>query len=49
MPTKTRSKLSIAFSIYNKARAAARRAGDAKQIDLLNKVLGRMISQAYRH
>ena len=44
-PTKRR-KLSIAFSVYNKARAAARRDGDMKRIDLLNKTLGRMVKDA---
>ena len=49
MTQQVRSKLSIAFAIYNRARATARRAGDTKQIDILNKTLGRMIAQAYRH
>ena len=42
----TRRKLSLAFTIYNKARAAAR--GDVKKIEQWNKVLGRMVKDAYR-
>ncbi len=49
MTTQTRSKLSIAFTIYNKARTQARRRGETQEIDRLNKVLGRMVSQAYKH
>jgi hypothetical protein len=48
MTPQIRSKLSIAFSVYNIARAKARRAGDKHQIDLCNKVLGRMVKAAYR-
>ncbi len=48
MTPQLRSKLSIAFSVYNIARAKARRAGDEKQVELCNKVLGRMIKAAYR-
>jgi len=50
MTSQISHKLSIAFSVYNKARAEARRAGDTKQIELCNKVLGRMVKAAYsRH
>ena len=49
MTNQIRSKLSIACTIYNKARTQARRRGDMKQIEALNKTLGRMIAQAYRH
>lgn len=48
MTPKTRSKLSIAFTIYNKARAEARRRGDVQQIARLNQTLGRMVAQAHR-
>ncbi len=43
----TRQKLSLAFTIYNKARAAAK--GDTKKIEQWNKVLGRMVKDAYRY
>ncbi len=48
MPTSTRRKLSIAFSVYNKARAQALRSGDNHQVELCNQVLGRMVRQAFR-
>jgi len=35
------------FTAYNKARAAARKAGDAKRIDRLNKALGILLSSNY--
>jgi len=35
------------FSAYNKARAAARRAGDTKRIERLNKALGILQSKNY--
>ena len=40
----TRSEI---FTAYNKARAVARRAGDTKQIERLNKALGILLSKAY--
>lgn len=49
MSDRTRHKLSIAFSTYNKARADARRRGDEKTLEALNKVLGRMVRDAYKH
>lgn len=35
------------FSAYNKARAAARRAGDGKRIERLNKALGVLLADGY--
>lgn len=35
------------FTAYNKARAIARRAGDVKQIERLNKALGILMSKDY--
>lgn len=35
------------FTAYNKARAIARRAGDTKQIERLNKALGILLSKSY--
>ncbi len=49
MTPETRRKLSIAFTVYNRARAQARRQGDTKQIDLWNKTLGRMVKVAFHH
>lgn len=48
MSEKTRRKLSIAFTIYNKAVAQARRAGDVKAVKQWNKTLGRLVKDAYR-
>ena len=35
------------FTVYNKARAAARKAGDTKRIERLNKALGILLSADY--
>jgi hypothetical protein len=35
------------FTVYNKARAAARKAGDLKKIERLNKALGILLSKSY--
>jgi len=43
----TRSDRSALFTAYNLARAAARKAGDLKKIERLNKALGIMQSKAY--
>lgn len=48
MSEQTRRKLSIAFTTYNKARAAARATGDTKSIEQWNKVLGRLVRDAFR-
>lgn len=48
MTAEIKRKLSIAFTTYNKARAAARRAGDEKSIKQWNEVLGRLVRDAYR-
>lgn len=48
MTAQTRRKLSLAFTVYNKARADARRHGDIKRISALNKVLGNMVKAARR-
>ncbi len=48
MTPQIRRKLSIAFSVYNKATAKARRNGDTKTIQALNQVLGKMVKAAYR-
>jgi hypothetical protein len=48
MTTEIRRKLSIAFTVYNKARADARRRGDTHRIETLNKVLGNMVKAARR-
>ena len=42
LPTK-----SEIFTAYNKARAAARKAGDVKRIERLNKALGVLLSSNY--
>lgn len=47
MTTNTHFTKSELFTAYNKARAAARRAGDLKQIERLNKALGILQSKAY--
>ncbi len=47
MTTTTRPTKSELFTAYNKMRAAARRAGDTKQIERLNKALGILQSNAY--
>jgi hypothetical protein len=43
-----RRKLSIAFTVYNAARARARKSGDIKQEEILNKVLGNLVRDAHR-
>lgn len=43
----TRPTKSEIFTVYNKARAAARKAGDSKRIDRLNKALGILLSKDY--
>jgi hypothetical protein len=48
MTALTRSKLSLAFTIYNQSRAEARRRGDAKKIAQMNRVLGNLVRDAYR-
>lgn len=48
MTEQTRRKLSLAFTIYNKAVAQARRAGDAKAIEQWKKTLGKLVKDAYR-
>ena len=48
MNASIRRKLSIAFTVYNRARAEARRRGDTKKIDALNKTLSRLVRNAYR-
>ena len=47
MTTTTRPTKSEIFTAYNKARAAARKAGDTKRIERLNKALGILLSNAY--
>jgi len=46
MKNKTLTKSEI-FTAYNKARAQARKAGDVKRIDRLNKALGILLSKDY--
>jgi hypothetical protein len=46
MTTNTPTKSEI-FTVYNKARAAARRDGDLKRIERLNKALGILLSADY--
>ena len=48
MTEQTRRKLSLAFSIYNKAVAQARRAGNVQAVEQWNKTLGRLVKDAYR-
>jgi len=47
MTETTRPTKSEIFTAYNKARAIARRAGDVKQIERLNKALGILLSKSY--
>jgi hypothetical protein len=47
MTNQTQPTKSEIFTAYNKARAVARRAGDTKQIDRLNKALGILLSKSY--
>jgi predicted nucleic acid-binding Zn finger protein len=47
MTNTTRPTKSEIFTAYNKARAQARRAGDTKQVERLNKALGVMLSKSY--
>lgn len=47
MRTPTRPTKSELFTTYNKMRAAARRDGDTKQIERLNKALGILQSKTY--
>ena len=47
MDTRNR-KLSLAFSLYNTARAEARRLRDTKRMNALNKVLGNLVRDAHR-
>jgi hypothetical protein len=48
MSEQTRRKLSLAFTIYNKAVAQARRAGNVKAVEQWNKTLGKLVKDAYR-
>jgi len=48
MTAESRRKLSLAFTVYNKARAEARRHGDTKRIAALDKVLGNLVKAARR-
>jgi len=48
MNNQIRRKLSIAFTIYNQSRAEARRRGDTKKLEAMNKVLGRLVKNSYR-
>lgn len=48
MSEQTRRKLSIAFTIYNKAVAQARRAGNVKAVEQWKKTLGKLVKDAYR-
>jgi hypothetical protein len=47
MMTPARPTKSEIFTVYNIARAAARKAGDTKKIDRLNKALGILLSKSY--
>lgn len=47
MTNSTQPTRSEIFTAYNKARAAARKAGDVKKIERLNKALGILLSKSY--
>jgi hypothetical protein len=47
MENTNRATKSEIFTAYNKARAAARKAGDTKKIERLNKALGILLSKSY--
>ena len=47
MSNERRSYLSQLFTAYNKAKASARRSGETKLVDRLNKALGILMSRGY--
>ena len=48
MTDQIRRKLSLAFTIYNKAVAQARRAGNVQAVEQWKKTLGKHVKDAYR-